>query len=234
MAKRPYFIIKKTFPFFDEHSADFKYEPGFALVQSRKNITNLHNAIQQTEINCNILEVSTKSDDDLGVMLSAFNLQYTNTNYKLENVFQASKVFSKGGPYRELLSMSPSEAKRNDLLHTSGSIIAFEDLENNRWSLEPKTAYYDWIYIKSALCFLNRNPIQKERLLKYSVFTDIAFNPQKSINCQARSLAMLVGLIAGNAEEKYLRDQESFLQLYASSDNSKKVSTKQISLFDIL
>ena len=33
-----------------------------------------------------------------------------------------------------------------------------------------------------------------EKLLDYDGFTDIVFNPQKSINCQARSCAIYVGM----------------------------------------
>lgn len=57
------------------------------------------------------LEVSTKSTTKLGQEASAFNLKYN--GYHVENIFQSSKIYSKGGPYKDLLLVSPREAKRD-------------------------------------------------------------------------------------------------------------------------
>ena len=51
---------------------------------------------------------------NLGVKLSAFNLKLN--GYTLENIFQSSKVFSNGGPYRDLMNVAPKEAKRDGRL----------------------------------------------------------------------------------------------------------------------
>ena len=125
-------------------------------------------------------------------------MNYKKTQYKLENVFQSSKVFildgKRKGPYRQLLSLNPTEAKKSDLLRNSGHLYCFVDMEDREWALEPKTAYYDWIYITSLDFFLEKNEYLRNTLLSYSIFTDIAFVPEKSINCQARSVAMYVGM----------------------------------------
>src|SRR5688572_17405993 len=49
--------------------------------------------------------------------------------------------------------------------------------------LEPKTVFYDWLYINAI--YPHREWLQ--RPCKDAGFTDIEFNPSKSINCQARS-----------------------------------------------
>lgn len=64
MAKRPYYVAKGSFPFFEERFAEFKFEPGFALVQARKNIHNFHDSIAEIEKTNSILEVSTKSSQE--------------------------------------------------------------------------------------------------------------------------------------------------------------------------
>ena len=88
MANRPYFVVDDKPPFVIEKDIEFKYEAGFALSQKQKSVRNLHASIKQREGRKNVLEVSTKSEESLGVMLSAFNLYYKDTHYKLENVFQ--------------------------------------------------------------------------------------------------------------------------------------------------
>ena len=58
-----------------------------------------------------------------------------------------------------------------------------EELE---WPLEPKTAFYDYIYVKAVI----DNFGYEVNLDEYRWFTDIVFNPNKSINCQARAIAL--------------------------------------------
>ena len=58
-------------------------------------------------------------------------------------------------------------------------------------------------------------------LFKYKGFTDIEFNPQKSINCQARTVALLVSLLKLNLLDEALRSQDNFLAV-VSSDALKK------------
>ena len=152
----------------------------------------MHNEYRRIyDNNAKLLEVSSKSEDELGVRLSAFNLlmyvSSLNKSVPVECVFQAGKVFENGGPYLDLLEKSPRDAKRDDRLGNSGKLLAFE-FEGERFPLEPKTYFYDYIYIKA----LKENPELADRLLEYDGFTDIVFNPEKSINCQAKACAKYV------------------------------------------
>ena len=52
--------------------------------------------------------------------------------------------------------------------------------------MEPKTAFYDYIYVRAML----ENFGKSIDLSEYDWFTDIEFNPERSINCQARSAAI--------------------------------------------
>ena len=49
-----------------------------------------------------------------------------------------------------------------------------------------------------------------EAVCRYDAFTDVEFNPEKSINCQARSAAIFVSLRKTGALEDALRDPETF------------------------
>lgn len=73
----------------------------------------MHESVNRMNKSLQILEVSTKSTNPTGVALSAFNLKFyeikTDREYPLENIFQSSKVFERGGPYRDLLTVHPKD-----------------------------------------------------------------------------------------------------------------------------
>lgn len=97
MAIRPAFSIKNGKIIKDDY--EFQWFSGFSLAQKQRSIDALHNAIVFMNKEANPLEISTKGTIDLGIKLSAFNLKLN--GYTLENIFQSSKVFSNGGPYRD-------------------------------------------------------------------------------------------------------------------------------------
>ena len=129
---------------------EFQWFSGFSITQKQKAIQSLHAAASKRGIN-RILEISSKSPNDLGVKLSAFNLHYELGDgkcYSLENVFQSSKVFEYGGPYLDLLQVSAKEAKTDPRLRASGKLIKFT-LENTDWPLFPVTAFYHLLFLNS-------------------------------------------------------------------------------------
>ena len=191
---------------------EFTYHSGFAVVQKQKSIDELHNATQEKYGFDKILEVSSKSKADLGVALSAFNLMITDKatkeKYSVECAFQSSKVFENGGAYTDLLQATSRQAKKDERLRNSGQLIGFEFC-NTKWQLNPLTAFYDWLYVNA----LNQNTQYHDELMQYQAFTDIEFNPKKSINCQAYSLAMFVALAKRNLL-KNIRNPNEFLDFY--------------------
>jgi len=73
-----------------EKNIDFKWYPGMALVQKQKTISAMHSVAKEQGITP-ILEISSKSPDELGVKLSAFNLIITTKIQK--NHFQWRQLF---------------------------------------------------------------------------------------------------------------------------------------------
>ena len=193
MALRPAYFIKDGKVVRKDH--EFEWFSGFAVTQKQKSIASLHNSIISSDSEARVLEISTKGTDPLGAKLSAFNLKLN--GYTLENIFQSSKEFKNGGPYPDLLNVHPKDAKRDGRLRTSGNLTAFV-LGGNRFPLEPKTLFYDYIYIQAVKQSVPEQEIQS--LLNYTHFTDIEFNPQKSINTQAKSAA-IIRLLLGKYEE---------------------------------
>lgn len=182
MAKRPAWTIENDHVICEEF--EFEWNGGFALVQKQKNIDALHASIRQTHPeNGSALEVSSKGKIPLGNSIGAFSLKCGDVC--LENVFQAAKQYEEGGPFPDLLDVSPKEAKQDERHHNSGKLIAFSR-NGEKWPLEPKTLFYDYIYV----CALTENFGYNLDLNRYRWFTDIEFNPKKSVNCQARSVAI--------------------------------------------
>lgn len=198
MAKRPIFIpLFEGKRFVTTQFIEFEWFPGFSVSQKQKSIKSLHDKAKLTLGDINILEISSKSEVDIGKELSAFNLLITTEKYKktfsVESAFQASKVFEKGGPFVDILEKTSREAKRDARLKKSGKLLKFKFF-NTEWPLEPKTLFYDWLYINALL---KSEKLQKS-ILDYDAFTDIEFNPDKSINCQAYSAALFVSLSKRN------------------------------------
>lgn len=208
---------------FEERSCNFDYQKGFALSQKQKSIKSLHESINREKPLLKILEISTKSTEPLGVALSAFNLKLYNKehakNFCLENVFQSSKVFEKGGPYIDLLNVTPKVAKRDVRLQNSGELIHFF-YENSIWPTSPKTMFYDWIYIAA----LNSNQELSRMILEFDIFTDIEFNHKKSINCQARAAAIFVSLKKSCLFESYFSDFDKFKTIYRDMYESEQIT----------
>lgn len=192
MAKRPVFVPSPKPP---EHvrvvEVEFEWHSGMSLAQKRRSISSLHAAAGRRGIEP-VLEISSKSPDDLGVALSAFNLTVrlpSGRSVPLECAFQAAKRFEGGGPFVELLEATPRDAKRDPRLRESGRLVAFE-LEGRSYPTKPETAFYDHLYADA----LDQNPELAAAILRYAGFTDIEFNPEKSLNCQARAAARFVGI----------------------------------------
>jgi len=213
MAKRPIFIpLHDGKRFVLERYVDFEWHPGFARSQKQKSIRALHEmALREYRVQ-NPLEVSSKSEDPLGVALSSFNLKFKTQRGRtltVEAAFQGSKVFELGGPYVDIFRKKPMDAKRDQRLKLSGSLIGFSFFGKS-WELEPKTAFYDWLYINALL----KNTELIEQLTDRDGFTDIEFNPERSINCQARSAALFCALYHTDKLGFALESRESFLSLY--------------------
>ncbi len=212
MAVRPYFRLGNAQDsFFEQEDGEFKFSPGFAPSQKKKNVHALHDVIRSKFKQAKILEISTKSDDALGVNLSAFNLTWEvdGRSYPVECIFQGCKVFQNGGPFKDIILKKPLDAKRDIRLKESGELTGFK-FRKEWWPLSPKSCFYDFIYIQA----LKSHPELMDEILAYDTFTDIEFNPNKSINCQARSVAIFVTLSKFNLLDEYLSSQANFLRLY--------------------
>lgn len=225
MAKRPVFLPNLNGDIgVTTKDVSFTWFAGFAKSQKQKSIDSLHEAAAQFGYSP-ILEISSKSLEEIGVLLSAFNLNITtrkfHTKFNVESAFQGSKVFENGGPYKDIIGKSAREAKKDERLKSSGRVLGFEFFGEEFPSL-PRTAFYDWLYINA----LQQNEHLAKKLLSFSGFTDIEFNPEKSINCQAHSAALYVSLVNSGVDLDSLSSANNFLTLIKNS-NTESISNGQ-------
>ena len=206
MATRPYYYVEKLSV--RKRNVDFTWYPGFAVCQKQKSIASLHEAM-----GVKALEISTKSTVELGKKLSAFKLKIG--GYTVENVYQAGKVFEKGGPFIELLNCSPKEAKRSNLLQNSGKRIGYYDwISKEYWKIDEP--FYDYIYVSAVKSSLGKDELKL--LSTYDGFTDIESNPKTARNTQARSVAIvkLIYEICGEIPELEKKDFINFVKLFVN------------------
>ena len=213
MAIRTVYEVKSNgVSFVKVHNIVFQWHPGFSVVQKQKSIESLHSSFMSITGCKDVLEISSKSKSDLGVSLSAFNLYMVTKESKrkvsVESAFQGSKVFLNGGPFDDLYYKPSKKAKKDARLKTSGRLIGFIFFGQD-WPIEPKTLFYDWIYLNA----LYRNSDLRQKILKFSAFTDIEFNPEKSINCQAYSAALFVSLTRRGIIEEALSSKINYMKI---------------------
>lgn len=223
MAKRPIFIPNyKGFPFVKEELIEFEWHAGFAKVQAQKSIASLHEAAAKAEIE-NILEISSKSSEELGVCLSAFNLKIIKDSKYLsvECAYQGSKFFENGGPFSDLYSVSSREAKTDERLRTSGDFVGYIFFGEN-FPITPVTVFYDWLYLTA----LSQNSSLSDKLLKYDGFSDIVFNPRKSLNCQARAAALFVALHHKGELQRVIEDRDYYIDLMTNKNSKDMLPAK--------
>lgn len=200
----------------DRIDLNIKWHPGFSLSQKQKNIIELHKAAEEQSI-FPVLEISTKSTEELGRRLSAFSLKITidGVEKTLESVYQSSKVFSGSGQHEHLMDVDPFKVKKAVREVARGNIVAFR-FNGQDYPTEPKNAFYDWLYIRAMAPheeWLRKN-------LHFKGYSDIEFNPDKSINCQARAVAEFHSLVMRDAVATCSIDYDEFAKIlqYSQKD----------------
>ena len=138
------------------------------------------------------LEISSRSSDRLGRDLSAMNLPAADDPHGrcVEAVYQAAKCYGDGGPDTGV-SSSGYEAKRRDRERRRQGPLAGFRHEGRQWPPETGSAFYDWLWTRSALRHCGHGVV--ERLQRYDGFTD-QFHRPGAVACQAKTAAIVAGM----------------------------------------
>lgn len=121
-------------------------------------------------------------------------------------------MFENGGPYQDLYSVSSRAAKTDERLRNSGKLIAFNFFGED-FPIDPQTAFYDWLYLTAL--WQKKPNLAKEELEPFEGFSDIVFNPQRSLNCQARAAALFVSLSKEGLIDEQFFNKDCYLQYMA-------------------
>jgi hypothetical protein len=124
----------------------------------------------------------------------------------------------------DLFEVEPLTAKTDPRLRTSGRLTGYKFEEQN-FHLLPSPNFYDYLYVRALI-----ESGLAGKVDNYEAFTDHAFSGTgkiesgKSVNCQARSLAIFLGLLS-------IKPLESILdQLFSLA--SRAIPHEQEALFD--
>ena len=208
MATKMCFAVGKDLAF-EERIVEFEYIKGMAFSQKQKNVLSFHKSIQEVFPDSRIIEISTKSNSQLGVSLSAFNLKLD--GYPIECVFQSSKLFEGNVQFSHLLLEEPKAAKQYIRDNVSLHLIGFK-YKNEIFDLIPRTMFYDYIYISALM----QSNIDISDIANYDIFTDIEFNEKKAYNCQARACAIYAYMLRNGKVDYYMSSKEKFKELYST------------------
>lgn len=207
---RPIFVPDSQSIGVKEINISFDWHMGMTKIVRQRSIDSLHENAKKQGFE-RILEASSKSKQSIGIQLSAFFLKNEN-RIPVENLFQSSKVFEKGGPFLDLLRKMPRDAKRDERLRSHGKMIRFT-YENRDFPLDPKSLFYDWLYIKTLFDCQNNYDLKEEFIDRnFQAFSDIEFNPTKSFSCQARTLALTMSLYQNESIKDFIYDPVKFSQ----------------------
>ncbi len=197
-SKRCFFAPTDKSPFFDEGIVTFEFSPNTVPGSHEKNSLSLVAEIQEAHPRARVLEISTASNQLLGVQLSALNLKLRSAwgHNSVERTYQASKIFERGGPFLELLTDSRS-AKAFPGMKSSGRLQGFQGPDQKFFPADGRSTFYDRLYIQALI----QNPELLTSLLPFEIFTDVRFAKTKlgfhlsqPMNTQARSCAIATGL----------------------------------------
>lgn len=224
MAIRPVFVSGLGGNLCRRTMVEFTYHNGLSKAQRQRSALSLGQAFMRERPEYKVLEISSFSDKDLGVALSAFNLMLTledGRKVSVECAYQAGKVFQSGGPYTDLLDGTSKAAKKDPRLISSGPLTKFS-FDGYDFPLNPKGCFYNWLYIRS----LSQNIDLAEQIMEYDAFTDIVYNPEKTVSCQAEACAYFVSLTKCGLLEEALKSPEDFIRIVYLQDIHSSILKK--------
>ena len=143
------------------------------------------------------LEISSRSRDPFGRELSAMNLPAAGDlrGRPVEAVYQAAKCYG-GGPDVPGCDSGYAAKHRDRERRQDGPLAAFEH-EGRRWPTETGTAFYDWLWTRSAIARWGIGIV--DRLREYGAFSD-QFHRAGALACQAKTAAMVAGMGRARAQ----------------------------------
>ncbi|QDH13284.1 hypothetical protein E3E12_02650 [Formicincola oecophyllae] len=213
----------------------FEWQGWQSPEEKRANVAALHKVAREQGIE-RILEISTKSPDPLGAVLSPFNLRcwvesamgLLETSF--ESLWNGSKLYEgKGpfgtGPFPELYQMAPWESLKDqrNSARVNGLPCGVE-VEGRRY---PVVAGYDYLYCLVAAPALT-GP-QWRALESCQGFTEITLAPEASLTCQAGTVALMLALHRRGLLSTALESFERFVTVVTAHEPTRYLPQTRLS-----
>ena len=230
MARRLVFVPSPDKELVKEFEFSFKWEPTgmYGKGAIDENVSSLHRECADTHgiTTDRILEVSGASSKTLGKQLSAMNLCIEDRNdtgvnegskWCVESLYQGSKVFENGGPHHVMYTYTGYAAKKAIKSRHLGKLVGF-NYHGIEYPIDPPDAFYNWLYI-SVLCDENNTGLVNSLLdgPDYFGFTDIFFNHDRQVACQARAIAKFISM----SNAYYTRKEATNFEIYKEQRSRK-------------
>ena len=212
------FVGSGDAPFVKQIQVDIpQYKPEVDLSEGKAKVDDIERSIKQFHARMaeilrisedEILEVSTASADELGRQLSAFNLKVRGKSGQelgtVESLYQGSKVFEKGGPYKDLYGKKSFEAKGDERLKKSGKLTGF-DFGGRKFDAGQDHNFYNWLYLNSLV---REMPDIGSQIGKYKGFTDIYGKSGNAMQSEAVAIASSLAK-QGKLTPEFLADPQN-------------------------
>ena len=188
----------------------WKYYGGLfsGWVEIDKNETVYSTKLSAADYQASLVSAGNSGTVNSVVSQTIDKLAASGATYTEYGMLMAGKVFENGCQYTDLMLVSPKDAKRDERLKNSGKLTMFR-FSGQNFPLIPESLFYNYIYINAII----ENEKLAKKILDFNGFTDIEFNPQKSISTQAESAAIYVALAELGMTGK-IKDYKDFYSLF--------------------
>ena len=199
---------------------DFEWHAGTAIQQRRRSSKALRNAMYSAGVRARTLEVSSASDKELGIKLSAFNLKILNEETgamnTLECLYHGTKRYQSGDRPVHLFGTDSLVAKKYEAPSSWGYKDGFEYKGvHYKGAGVGASLYYNWLYIY-ALATYNKELATEILSGGYVVFTDVQAKFLPQAVCQAQSCSQFVAFASKYTIEEIstkLKAFEGYMEL---------------------
>lgn len=220
MAERGVFFAKKEYPYFEEVYVQFPWFGGFAKAQKQRNTLSLAMNFEAAYPERRLLEVSSRSLFKLGNDLSAMSLSKRMSDGRIvvmESAFQSSRIYRDDsgmqiGPFPELVELPGRECKKA-VKEASLGLHSYEYCFDGCNFPAPDfhiSLFYDYLYLNALMEPENAATAALLRESGYDTFSDLA---SKSLNSQARSCAIYIGLWRSGLLDR-VTNYDEYLRLF--------------------
>lgn len=232
---------------------NFRWQSGWNRQAKQMSAHNLHQGFLNKHPQAKLLEISSVGKNKIGVQTSAMHLNVYTSNpakhglrtstvnsngkpygkFKVENVFQAGKVFQGQTPEQHqqstqrILNMNPVQAKHTTKAMNSRSQLKGFKMFGHQFPLQPKTDYYDYVYMHG----LAQHPKLGKQIASHNAFSDFFAVPGKTINTQSKSCTLFTSLVkkhGWNGMKKVLNNKKLFTQAEQKADLSLKMPNNHL------